>query len=100
MRINRSKKGTLRLYLAIALLVLINIGIIGGCIIIKRYRFDSFTEKDFTVYVGQEFTLDSIMAQMSGQSREQKPYPPDASHPAPKASHPTSTQGPIASPKR
>lgn len=70
MRINRSKKGTLRLYLAITLLVLINIGIIGGCIIIKRYRFDSFTEKDFTVYVGEEFTLDSIMAQMSGQVPE------------------------------
>ena len=64
MTITRSKKGTLRLYLAIALLVIINIGIIAGCIVIKRYRFDSFSPKEITVYVGNEFTLDSIVAQI------------------------------------
>ena len=64
MIITRSKKGALRLYLAIGLLVLVNIGIIGGCIIIKRYRFDSFTEKELTVYVGNHFDLDSILTQI------------------------------------
>ena len=68
MIITRSKKGALRLYLAIGLLVLVNIGIIGGCIIIKRYRFDSFTEKELTVYVGNHFDLDSILTQIDDKA--------------------------------
>ena len=64
MKKTRSKKEALRLYIAIGLLVLVNIGIIGGCIIIKRYRFDSFTEKELTVYVGNHFDLDSILTQI------------------------------------
>lgn len=55
-----------RLYGAIALLVAVNVGIVAGCIVLKRYRFDSVVERDFTLYVGREYTADSVFRQMEG----------------------------------
>ena len=54
------------LYGAIALLVAVNVGIVAGCIVLKRYRFDSVVERDFTLYVGREYTADSVFRQMEG----------------------------------
>ncbi|MCD7710142.1 MAG: endolytic transglycosylase MltG [Porphyromonadaceae bacterium] len=62
-----ASKGKVKLCLAIALLVLVNVGIIGGCIVIKRYRFDSFASNEFTLYIGDSTTLDSVFNQLRSQ---------------------------------
>ena len=63
---NRSKR---RLYWAVALLLAVNIGIVAGCIVIKQYRYDAFAERDITLYVGREFTADSIFDHLAGSVR-------------------------------
>ncbi len=55
------KHSSMRLYTAIAFLIIVNIGIVIGCIAIKRYKFDAFSDKDFIIYVGKNFTADSVI---------------------------------------
>ena len=62
----RAKKHSpIRLYVAIAFLIIINIAIVIGCVVIKQYRFSSFCKEDFTLYIGRNYTAASILSQIS-----------------------------------